>query len=324
MIALLTGAGGFAGSHLAEYLLHEGAEVLALVRPNDDLVRLEPILGQLKVERADIRDGERLIQILQDTKPERVFHLAAVTSPADSVLNPKSTYEVNLMGTLNLLEGARQTGLDCRILFVSSPEVYGMVGDGELPLREDAALRPANPYAGSKAAGELMACQFFWSYGVKVVRVRPFNHTGPRQSESYVCSSLARQVAEIDLGMREPVVQVGNLAALRDFTDVRDIVRGYCLLLDKGEPGEVYQLCSGHPVSIETILRHLTNSASTPIRIAVDPARAHAQGAQKVWGTADRAERTAGWRPQYPLERTLQDLKNYWHGVLRSTVTVKP
>ncbi len=265
MIALLTGAGGFAGSHLAEYLLHEGAEVLALVRPNDDLVRLEPILGQLKVERADIRDGERLIQILQDTKPERVFHLAAVTSPADSVLNPKSTYEVNLMGTLNLLEGARQTGLDCRILFVSSPEVYGMVGDGELPLREDAALRPANPYAGSKAAGELMACQFFWSYGVKVVRVRPFNHTGPRQSESYVCSSLARQVAEIDLGMREPVVQVGNLAALRDFTDVRDIVRGYCLLLDKGEPGEVYQLCSGHPVSIETILRLLTNSASTPI-----------------------------------------------------------
>jgi len=199
-----------------------------------------------------------------------------------------------------------------------------MVGDGELPLREDAALRPANPYAGSKAAGELMACQFFWSYGVKVVRVRPFNHTGPRQSESYVCSSLARQVAEIDLGMREPVVQVGNLAALRDFTDVRDIVRGYCLLLDKGEPGEVYQLCSGHPVSIETILRLLTNSASTPIRIVVDPARAHAHGAHKVWGTADRAERTVGWRPQYPLEKTLQDLKDYWHGVLRSTVTVKP
>jgi GDP-4-dehydro-6-deoxy-D-mannose reductase len=323
MRALVTGAGGFAGSHLVEYLLHQGAEVLALVRPGDDLAHLKPILGRLRVERGDIRDGERLIGVFRDTRPERIYHLAAVTSPADSIMNPHLTYEINLMGTLNLLEGIRQAGLDCRILFVSSSEVYGKVIDEDLPLREETALRPANPYSGSKAAEELLAYQFFRCYGVKVVRVRPFNHTGPRQPPAFVCSSLAKQVAEVDLRMRDALVRVGNLETLRDFTDVRDIVRGYYLPLEKGELGEVYQLCSGHPVSIDEILRILTNGVAPPIRVVFDPARVHARGPRAVWGLADKAARKVGWEPQFPLETTLRDLKNHWESVLRSDVGVK-
>jgi GDP-4-dehydro-6-deoxy-D-mannose reductase len=323
MKALITGAGGFAGSHLAEYLLGQALEVVALVRPDENLAHLKPILDQVQVEYCDIHDADRLAQVFRDTKPQRIFHLAALTSPAESLENPKATYETNVIGTLNLLDGVRQVGLDCRFLFVSSSEVYGTVNDDDLPLREEAVLRPANPYAGSKAAGELLTCQFVRSYGIEAICVRPFNHTGPRQSAAFVCSNLARQVAEIVLGVHEPVIKVGNLATCRDFTDVRDMVRGYGLLLEKGDPGDVYQLCSGRPVSIERILEILQDSTSAPIRIAVDPTRVHVHSARVLWGVAEKAQRTVGWTPEYPLERTLVDLKKYWEDSLRSTPSVR-
>ena len=324
MKALVTGAAGFVGSHLAEFLLHEGIEVVGLVRPQDDTSRLESILANIQIERGDIRDSGRLTQILREVRPDRIFHLAGITSPAGSLLNPRLAYDVNLGGTLNLLEGVRHLSVDCRILFVSSSEVYGMVQGENLPLREESPLLPCNPYAGSKAAGELLACQFYRSFGVKVVRVRPFNHTGPRQSGEFVCSSLARQVAEINLGTRDAEVQVGNPDVLRDFSDVRDIVRGYYLLLEKGEAGEVYQLCSGRPVSVEAILSTLVGLVSVPIRVVVDPARAPLSGNRAVWGVADRAERAVGWKPRYSLEATLRDLESYWEGVLRLDSDTKP
>jgi GDP-4-dehydro-6-deoxy-D-mannose reductase len=323
MRALVTGAAGFAGSHLAEYLLGQGLEVVALVRPQDELNNLTPILGQVQVERCDIREKDRLTDLFRETKPQRVYHLAALSSPAESLHDPRQTYEINLMGTLNLLEAVRQVGLACRFLYVSSSEVYGKVSDDELPLREEAALRPANPYASSKAAGEVLTSQFVRSYDIEAICVRPFNHTGPRQPAAFVCSGLAQQIAEVALGVREPAIHVGNLEFSRDFTDVRDIVRGYFFLLEKGAPGEVYQLCSGRPVRIGEILEVLKRSLSTPVQVHLEAARVNAYSARTAWGVADKAERTANWKPQYSLETTLRDLVAYWEGVLRANTRLR-
>jgi GDP-4-dehydro-6-deoxy-D-mannose reductase len=321
--SLITGGAGFAGSHLAEHLLELGQEVVIVAAEQEDLANTAHFRDRVRIERADLRDAPRLEAIVRDTAPRHVYHLAALSSPADSVPNPGLTYEVNLMGTLNLLLACRNLSAECRFLFVSSSEVYGTVGEEDLPLREETPLRPANPYAGSKAAGELLAYQFFRSYGLTVVRVRPFNHTGPRQSSEFVCSDFARQIAEIDLGLRPPTLTVGNLKVGRDFSDVRDIVRGYRLLLEEGEPGEVYQLGSGRAVTIEEILQILAGMSSQSIQVVVDPSRVRPAEAPALWGETSKAERAVGWKRQYDLSSTLRDLKQYWEEMLRPTAASK-
>jgi GDP-4-dehydro-6-deoxy-D-mannose reductase len=199
-----------------------------------------------------------------------------------------------------------------------SPLSPAAVRQHDLPFDQEAPLLPATPYAGSKAAGELLAIQFFESYQLPIIRVRPFNHTGPRQSPTFVCSDFARQIAEINLGMRPSEVIVGNLQISRDFSDVRDIVRGYHLLLEQGEPGEVYQLCSGRTVSIEVLLRILTGFSAKPIRVVVEPSRVRQNEASASWGEASKAGRTVGWSCQYALETTLRDLEQYWESRLGS------
>ncbi len=320
MKALITGGGGFAGSHLAEYLLEQGLEVIALVHDQENLVNLEHILRLVRVEGADVRHADRLLEVLRETRPQNIYHLAAMSSPVASFRDPKLTYEVNFVGTLNLFCACRQLQIACRLLYVSSSEVYGALQSEDLPFREDSSLRPASPYAASKAAAELLAVQFFQNYGLPIVRVRPFNHTGPRQSVAYVCSNLARQIAEIDLGLRPCSVTVGNLKICRDFSDVRDIVRGYHLLMGKGEPGDVYQLCSGTPVSIETILQSLMTLASKPVRVTVDEAKLRSQEPLTVWGDPSKARRAVGWKAEYELRATLRDLKHYWENTISRTV----
>jgi GDP-4-dehydro-6-deoxy-D-mannose reductase len=316
--SLITGAAGFAGSHLADYLLSQGEEVVALIAPQDELVNLNHILSRIVVERVDVRDAEGVLRVLSNTRPQRIYHLAALSSPVESLRDPLLTYNVNFYGTLNLLCAWRQLEMDCRFLYVSSGEVYGADPPGPMPLREDCPLRPANPYAASKAGAELLAFQFCKSYGFPIVRVRPFNHTGPRQTAAFVCSSLARQVAEIEAGLRPPTIAVGNLDVQRDFSDVRDIVRGYHLLLEKGEPGDVYQLCSGRPVSIESIVKILRSFTSKPIRVVVDESKVRTQEAPALWGDPTKAKRAVGWLPQYALETTLRDLWLSWEEALRS------
>jgi len=257
MRALITGGAGFAGSHLVEYLLRQGQEVIVVDRAGERPANLEHLQNDVRIERGNLLDPIRMRHVLEETRPQRIYHLAALSSPQESFQNPKLAYDVNFKGTLNLLCAWRELQIESRFLLVSSVAVYGPVDTAEVPLREDAPLRPASPYAGSKAAAEMLALQFFQAYALPVVRVRPFNHTGPRQMSSYVCSGFARQVAEIDLRLRSPRVMVGNLNVRRDFSDVRDIVRGYYLLLENGEAGEVYQLCSGVSVSIESILYRL-------------------------------------------------------------------
>lgn len=317
MKSLITGAAGFAGSHLADYLLSRGEDVVALIAPQDDLVNLNHVLSRIVVERVDVQDAGGVQQVLKKTKPQRIYHLAALSSPADSLSEPLLTYKVNFVGTLNLLCAWRQIEMDCRFLYVSSGEVYGADPAGPMPLREDCPLRPANPYAASKAAAELLAFQFYKSYGFPIVRVRPFNHTGPRQTAAFVCSSLARQIVEIEAGLRPPTITVGNLNVQRDFSDVRDIVRGYHLLLEKGEPGDVYQLCSGRPASIESIVEILCSFTSKPIRVAIDESKVRSQEAPVLWGDPSKAKQAVGWVPQYSLETTLRDLRLSWEEALR-------
>ncbi len=317
MRALITGGAGFAGSHLAEYLLRQGQEVIVLARAGEHLVNLEHLQNDVRIERGNLLDPGPMRQVLEDTRPQRIYHLAALSSPQESFQNPKLTYDVNFTGTLNLLCTWRELGIDSRFLFVSSAAVYGSVDSLAVPLREEAPLQPVSPYAGSKAAAEMLALQFFRAYGLPVVRVRPFNHTGPRQMSSYVCSGFARQVAEIDLRLRSPQVIVGNLNVRRDFSDVRDIVRGYYLLIENGEPGEVYQLCSGNCVSIESIVHRLIALSSQPIQVSVDDNKLRSEESPVLWGDPSKARQAVGWQPQYDLQVTLRDLKLYWETVLQ-------
>ncbi|MGH9375023.1 MAG: GDP-mannose 4,6-dehydratase [Terriglobia bacterium] len=315
MRCLITGAGGFAGSHLAEYLARQGEEVTAFIHPQDALHNLSGL--DVRIERGDLRDADRVLDVFRTVKPQRIYHLAALSSPEESFRDPRSTYDVNFTGTFNFLLAWRQLQIDSRFLYVSSSAVYGWTSGNDLPLREDAALRPANPYAGSKAAAEMLAIQFFQGYGLPIIRVRPFNHTGPRQDPQFVCSGLARQVAEIDLQMRPPVATAGNLEARRDFSDVRDIVRGYHMLLEGGAPGEVYQLCSGYHCSIRTILENLIALSSRPVSVKSDESLMRSRDSLIVYGDYSKARKEVGWEPQYKLETTLADLKAYWEHALR-------
>jgi GDP-4-dehydro-6-deoxy-D-mannose reductase len=318
MKSLVTGCAGFAGSHLADYLLGKGEEVIALLGIDEDRANIQHIERHLQMVCADLRDFDRVREALQSSKPQRIYHLAAFSSPAESFENPELTYQVNFMGSLNLLAAWLRVGMDCRFLLVSSAEVYGIVPREKLPMREEMELRPVNPYAGSKAAAEILALQFFRSHGLPIVRVRPFNHTGPRQSSKFVCSKFARQVAEIDLGVRPPTIVAGNIHVIRDFSDVRDIVRGYSDVLESGVPGEVYQLCSGHPVSIESILQTVISFASKPVQVSVDKSLVRNHEAAEMWGDYSNARLAVGWEPRHELTDTLRALKLYWEARVKS------
>jgi len=316
MKALVTGCGGFAGSHLAEYLLQQGQDVVALVREQDSLSNLRKILPHIKIERVDIRDEGGIRALLQKSKPDRIYHLAAVSSKMDSFKQPGRTYDIIVGGTLNLLRAWHDVGLESRLLYVSSREVYG---DGCIDSRrseEERCLYPSNPYAAAKIAAELLALQFFARHGLTVVRVRPYNHTGPRQSTEFVCSYLAHQIAGARLGLHAHKIAVGNLGARRDFCDVRDIVRGYYLLMERGTPGEVYDLCSGRMSSIHQIVNTLSSVTATAIEVIVDKSRVRDTEMSVVCGNASKANDDVGWVPEYELEMTLRDLERYWEGVL--------
>lgn len=317
MRALITGGAGFAGSYLAEHLLRRNDDLTLIARPEESLDGVEHLLPQVRAERADLRDFVRVRQILAEVRPQRIFHLAAFSSVVNSFQNPRECYEVNLSGTLNLLEAWRGLGFEARLLLVSSSDVYGRAKDADLPLREESSLCPASPYAGSKIAAEFLAIQFGLSYGLPVVRVRPFHHTGPRQSPAFVCSNLARQVAEIVCGLRPPVISVGNPSVGRDFSDVRDIVRGYALLIEQGRAGEVYQLCSGRPLVIGQLIEWLTAAASAPIEVRVDASKVRAGEPAVLWGDSKKARAEFGWSAEYDLRTTLTDLEAYWEKRIR-------
>ena len=317
MKALITGITGFAGSHLAEFLLAEGHEVFGTRRVRSPMENLSAVADKLTLIGCELSDASAVRDALKAAQPDLIFHLAAQSFVPASWVYPGFTLFNNIGAQLNIFEAVRELKLDARILVACSSEEYGRAEEKDLPLTEDSPLRPLSPYGVSKVAQDLLAHQYHASYGLKTIRTRAFNHTGPRRGDVFVTSNFARQIVEIELGKRKPVVHVGNLSAQRDFTDVRDVVRAYFLVCTQGEPGEVYNICSGKSVTVQEILDTLVELAQCEVSVEVDPARMRPSDVQLLRGDASKLADATGWRPEIELRQTLADLLEYWRERLK-------
>ncbi len=316
MRALITGISGFAGSFLAEYLItHTSIEVWgAALGGTENIAAFGDRIVYLS---EDLSNPEVAARVLKQAAPDLIFHLAAQAFVPVSWQDPWSTLENNIRTQVNLLHAAVQQNCQARILVIGSNEEYGRVDPQQLPITEETPLRPDSPYGVSKIAQDFLALQYFISHKVHTVRLRPFNHIGPRQNDRFAAADFAQQVAEIELGRREPVVHVGNLESKRDFTDVRDMVRAYALALDRGAPGEVYNVGSGQAHSIRELLDIYLSFAKIPIRVETDPARARPSDTPITLCDATKFKRQTGWEPQIPFEQTLRDTLDYWRERVR-------
>ncbi len=322
MRVLITGITGFVGSHLAEFALAQGAEVFGSSRWRSKTENIEHLRDRIALVECDLHDLSSVHHLLEVSTPELVFHLAAQSFVQASWHSPAETLNNNVISQVNLLEALRLGKSEARFLVIGSSEEYGLAYEHELPIRETNPLRPLSPYAVSKVAQDLLGYQYFMSYRMPIVRSRGFNHEGPRRGDVFVTSNFARQIAEIEAGLCAPVVFVGNLTARRDYTDVRDIVRGYWLLMLKGEPGEVYNLASGRAWAIQEILDFLLGESRVrPIVVKEDPARLRPSDVPVLVGDAGKAHNAVGWSPAIPFEQTLRDLLGYWRHRVASTPT---
>ncbi|MDI6828697.1 MAG: GDP-mannose 4,6-dehydratase [Armatimonadota bacterium] len=308
---LITGVGGFVGRHLAELLVKTGAVVCGTIYSDDEVSPDKPIPGvELMVCR--LEDQSSVERVISQVQPSVVYHLAAQSSVTYSLANPVSTFRSNVMGTLHLLEELRKLSNLRAVILISSAEVYGIVPESKLPITEDTAFDPVNPYACSKACVDLLGAQYFRTFHLPVIRLRPFNHIGPGQSDAFVASDFAHQISDIEAGLRSPKLVVGNLDARRDFTDVRDIVRAYILAAEKCTPGEVYNICSGRSVSIREILDKLLSLTSVNVEVVQDAERMRPSDLPILVGDYSKFRAKTGWAPEIPLDQTLEDVLNYW------------
>lgn len=311
MRVLITGMNGFAGSHLADFLL---------TQPNIELIgaglgSIENIahLGErARFIEGNLTDPQFTRSLLTESKPQRIYHLAGQAFPPTSWQDPWGTIEINLRSQVNLLQTAADMKLDARILVIGSIDEYGRVEPREMPIAETASLKPDSPYGVSKIAQDFLGLQYFFSHQLPIVRVRPSNHIGPRQNEQFVTSNFAKQIADIETGAQAPVVHVGNLTPQRDFTDVRDMVRAYMLALERGNPGDVYNIGSERAYPIGQVLDLLLKSSYVPIRVEQDPARFRPSDTPVMYYTTEKFRTQTGWQATVPLEQSLRDILDYW------------
>lgn len=308
MNCFITGIEGFVGQHLAAHLTGCGHRVSGSYFNQS---AADSLGGSFQLYRADLRAAGQWVPLMQSAQPDCIFHLAAQSSPAWSFKKPAETLEINVVGTANLLEACRQACPEARFLAVSSCEIYGLTPEG-CPVAEDQPYNPASPYAVSKIAQEQLAVQYHHCYGLRAVIARPFPHTGPGQPENFALPSFARQIAEIAAGLRPPLVEVGNLSARRDLSDVRDVVRAYVMLAEKGVPGQIYNICSGKYLSIQTALEGLIRLSGRDIEVRANPARFRPVDIPILWGDNAKLIRQTGWSARYGIEVTLEDLYQYW------------
>ncbi|HEY7214360.1 MAG TPA: GDP-mannose 4,6-dehydratase [Thermoanaerobaculia bacterium] len=314
MRALITGITGFAGSHLAEYLLKEqpGVEVFGTLRWRSRMENVEHLGKRIRLVEADLRDYSSMHRALEETRPDFIFHLAAQSFVPSSWSAPNDTIVTNVTGQTNLFEAIRILKLDPTVQLACSSEEYGLVLPDEVPIKETNPLRPLSPYAVSKVAQDYLGYQYFKSYDLKVIRTRGFNHTGPRRGQVFVTSNFCSQVAAIELGLQEPVIRVGNVEAIRDFTDVRDMVRAYWLAVTKGKPGEVYNIATGKGIRIREMLDRLLALSRVEVKVEVDPDRLRPSDVEILIGDSSKFRADTGWEPCIPFEQTLEDLLGYW------------
>lgn len=309
---LVTGASGFAGKHLID-LLSSSKEfdlVGTYLNISDSLP--QDLARFIKVDLSNEEDVRKLIK---EVRPDVIFHLAALTSPKDSFTNPSETFQNNVFSQINLLEAIRLEGLqNSRIIIVSSGEIYGLVSKNDLPIDEETPLNPTNPYAVSKIACDFLALQYFNSYKLDIVRIRPFNHTGPGQSPNFVVSAFAKKIAEIEKGKLTRLT-VGNLEGKRDFTDVRDMVRAYVLAQELGKAGEVYNVGSGRSYEIREILDKLLSYSKVKIRVEQDPSLLLPLDNPELVCDFSKFSKDTSWKPEILIDQTLRETLDYWRGI---------
>lgn len=310
--ALITGITGFAGSHLAELLIKKEYEVYGTTRPRSKTDNIDHIKRKMNLRDADLLDSHSLYTILSDIKPDFIFHLAAQSFVQSSWASPANTMEMNAVGSVHLFEAVRRAKIDPIIQIACSSEEYGMVYPSEVPVKEESPLRPLSPYAVSKVAMDYLGYQYYQSYGIKIVRTRGFNHTGPRRGEVFVTSNFAKQIAEIEKGLKEPVLEVGNLDAQRDWTDVRDMVRAYLVSVQKCEYGEVYNICSEKAVRVKDMLELLLSFSKIKVDVIQDPMRMRPSDVPVLLGDCSKFRKATGWKPEIPFKKTIKDLLDYW------------
>lgn len=344
MRVLVTGITGFAGSHLAEYLLaeHPDVAVYGTVRWRSRTENLEDLRRAGKIDQiegrfsdksglreaakkgrvtllyCDLTDPGAVDHLIGAVKPDRIFHLAAQSFVQSSFDEPWSTFQINVGSQLNLLEALRRHDTRTRMHIAGSSEEYGLVHEDEVPMKETNPLRPLSPYAVSKVAQDKLAYQYVRSYGLHLVVTRGFNHTGPRRGAIFVTSTLAKQIAEIEAGLHEPVIYHGDLTSKRDWTDVRDMVRAYWLALEKAEPGEVYNVGSGRTWSIREMLDVLLSHSTVKITLREDPARLRPSDVKILWADTTKFHEATGWEPRIPFDTTMRDLLDYWRERVRA------
>lgn len=308
----ITGINGFVGIYLAEYLLSHGWSVSGIDRQESASCQ------GCDYFQGDILETGNLTALLEKCRPERVFHLAAVSIPAAVDQSPRQALSVNIGGTVSILEAVRTGAPSARLLLVGSSKQYGGT-TGSSPITEEQICRPADLYGISKYSGEMIGLQYAGHFGMDVRIARSFNHSGPGQPPSFVCSDWARQTAAIELGLADPAIRVGDLSQAIDFCHVEDVVRAYVLILDKGISGTVYNICSGTAVSLRSILELTVSRSSRRIAVVEDPSRIRGQkGSAALVGDHSRITRDTGWEPVISIEKLIDDLYRYWLGVLSS------
>ncbi len=313
MKVFITGISGFAGSHLAELLVNNGHEVLGTYLTEESLVNVGNIKDKLSLLKINLLDVQSVNDIISEKKPDVVYHLAAIASAAKSFKNPIETLTNNIAAEINILEAIRNANLmDTKIFIVASGDMYGLVDSQNIPINENTPFMPTNPYAVSKIAQDYLALQYFLTYKLRIIRARPFNHIGPRQGLGFVVADFAKKIVDIEKGNAESVLKVGNLDAKRDFTDVRDMVKAYSLLMEKGISGEAYNIGSGISHSIKDIVTLMQSKAKVQFDISYDESLMRPSDNPELTCNADKMKKLTGWNPEIPLEKTIEDILDYW------------
>ncbi len=313
----ITGITGFAGSFLAEHLVSLGHDVSGTYISDKSVEYVDAIKDKIRLHKVNLLEADTVKNIIKEEQPEWVFHLAALTAPGLSFDNPTDTMTNNIAAEIHLFEALRKADLlASRVLITSSAEVYGIVAPNDLPIDEDTPLRPTTPYAVSKIAQDYLGLQYFLSYKMPIVRVRPFNHIGPRQSDAFAIGAFAKKIAMIEKGKMEPILKVGNTDAKRDFTDVRDMVRAYALVLENGIPSEVYNIGSGVSHKIADVLDMMLKESTTSITVETDESLLRPVENPELICDATKVRDATRWMPVIPLEQTLKDTLDYWRGIV--------
>ena len=318
MRILITGITGTVGAFLARELLSHDptTEIHGTYRWRSRMEKVEPLRKEIRLLECDVRDGSSVRRLITEVRPHHIYHLAAQSNVQTSRHAPADTLSTNINGLVNVLEAVREICPQARILVPGSSEEYGLQSPGEQPIREENDLRPLSPYAVSKVSQDMVGLQYAASYKLHIVRTRAFNHTGPGREDVFVESSFARQIAEIEAGLREPVIHVGNLDVVRDYSDARDIVRAYRLALEMGAAGEVYNICSGTGLLVGEILRMLLAISGIQATIAPDPQRIRHREPPALVGDCTRFRTLTGWTPQIPFRQTLQEILDFWRAAV--------